>query len=170
VRLVDLIGHVWWPAPRMSMPISSISEPTQFNLVLDKNVVGIAVQPALARLSRGNYRMSAGVRVFAGVLIRRAIAAQRYAACLACPQMHPIATDLYALFAFVAFRLLNRVDRIKMRTAASSHRRVSLFRVTRTRNDRDPRAQQSHQMCAASPLGRPDESCLTIGTRYSIKS
>ena len=121
-----MIGHVWWPASQMSMLISSNSEAEEFNSVLDKNLVEIAVQPALARLSRSDYRMSAGVRVFGGVFVRRAIAAQRYAACLACPQMHPVATDLYALFAFGAFRLFNRVDRIKMRTAAGAH---TLFTV-----------------------------------------
>ena len=70
--------------------------------------------------------MSAGVRVFGGVFVRRAIAAQRYAACLARPQMHPITADLYALFAFEAFRLLDRFDRIKMRTAEGAH---TLFTV-----------------------------------------
>ena len=121
VCLVELIGPVWWAGTSDVNAYQSISEAEEFNSVLDKNVVGIAVQPALARLSRSYHRMSAGVRVFGGVFVRRAIAAQRYAACLTRPQMHPVATDLYALFAFGAFRLLNRVDRIKMRTAAGAH-------------------------------------------------
>ena len=51
--------------------------------------------------------MLTGVRVFAGMLIRRAVAAQRDAACLARAQMDPIAVDLYALFAFTTLRLLD---------------------------------------------------------------
>ena len=61
----------------------------------------------LARLRRRDYRMSTGVRVFAGVLIRRAIAAQRDSTRLACSEVHPIGTDLYAFFAFAAMGLLD---------------------------------------------------------------
>ncbi len=70
--------------------------------------------------------MSTGMRVFAGVLIRRAVAAQRYAARLARPQMHPIGTDLHAFFAFATMRLLDRFngDRIQMRTPLSIHDRL----------------------------------------------
>jgi hypothetical protein len=38
--------------------------------IFDEGLIGIAVQPMLARLRRCDYRMSTGVRVFAGVLIR----------------------------------------------------------------------------------------------------
>ena len=54
--------------------------------------------------------MSAGVRVFAGVLIWRTVAAQSNSTGLARPEMHPIGTDLYALFAFAPVRLLDRVN------------------------------------------------------------
>ena len=51
--------------------------------------------------------MSTGVRVFAGMLIRRTVAAKRYAARLTRPEMHPVAADLYAFFAFPPMRLLD---------------------------------------------------------------
>jgi hypothetical protein len=65
--------------------------------------------------------MSTGARVFTGMLIRRAVAAQRDSTRLARPEMHPIGTNLYAFFAFATMRLLDRLnrDRIQMRT--SSH-------------------------------------------------
>jgi len=51
--------------------------------------------------------MPGGMRVFAGVTVRRAVAAKCYAALLAGSQMHPICADFDALFAFVALRLLD---------------------------------------------------------------
>ncbi|MGC2626292.1 MAG: hypothetical protein WA269_05590 [Candidatus Udaeobacter sp.] len=94
--------------------------------IFSEGLVWIAVQPMLARLRRCNHRMSTGVGVFAGVLIRRAVAAQRDSTRLACPQMHPIRTDLYAFFAFATMRLLDRLnrDRIQMRTASGTHDRL----------------------------------------------
>jgi hypothetical protein len=65
--------------------------------------------------------MPARVRVFAGVPIRRAVAAKRDAASLASPKMHPLRGDLYALFAFTALRLFNRLDRVKMRATSIGH-------------------------------------------------
>ena len=69
--------------------------------------------------------MSASVRVFAGMLVWRAVAAERDSARLARPQMNPVGTDLHAFFAFAALRLLDRLDRnrIQMRTASVGHRR-----------------------------------------------
>jgi hypothetical protein len=61
------------------------------------------------------------VRVFTGVLIRRAVAAKRNSTCLTRPQMHPVAADLYAFFAFPAFRLFDGFDRVEMRTASGGH-------------------------------------------------
>jgi hypothetical protein len=55
--------------------------------------------------------MPTGVRVFAGVLIRRAVAAQRDSTRLTRPEMHPVGTGLYAFFAFATMRLLDRLDR-----------------------------------------------------------
>jgi hypothetical protein len=74
---------------------------------LRKRVVRIAVQPTLARLTGCNDRMPGCVRVFARMPIRRAIAAERHAACLAGPQMNPVVADFDALFAFAALRLFN---------------------------------------------------------------
>ena len=70
--------------------------------------------------------MSTGVRVFAGVLIWRAVAAQRDSTRLARPEMHPIGTDLHAFFALAPVRLLDRLNlyRIQMRTASSIHDRL----------------------------------------------
>ena len=95
--------------------------------IFGKGVVRIAVQPMFARLRRCDYRMSTGMRVFAGVLIRRAVAAQRDSTRLARPEMHPVGTDLYAFFAFATMRLLDRLnngDRIQMRTPSGTHDRL----------------------------------------------
>jgi hypothetical protein len=78
--------------------------------------------------------MPALVRVFAGVTVRRAVAAERDAAFLARSQMHPGCADLHAFFAFAALRLFDRRERVEMRTATVRHYSVSLFRVLRTRN------------------------------------
>ena len=80
----------------------------------------------LGRLRRRDHRMSTGVRVLAGVLIRRAVAAQRDSTRLARPEMHPIRTDLHAFFAFATVRLLDRLnrDRIQMRTSSRTHDRL----------------------------------------------
>jgi hypothetical protein len=51
--------------------------------------------------------MPAGVRVFAGMPVRRAVAAERDATRLARAQMDPGRTDLHAFFAFTALRLLD---------------------------------------------------------------
>jgi hypothetical protein len=81
----------------------------------------------LARLRRCDHGMSASVRMFAGVLIWRAVAAQRDSTCLARPQMNPVAADLYAFFAFATMRLLDRLnrDRIQMRTPSGTHDRLA---------------------------------------------
>ena len=47
------------------------------------------------------------MRVLAGVTVRRAVAAERDAAFLAGPQMHPVCADLHAFFAFTALRLFD---------------------------------------------------------------
>ena len=80
----------------------------------------------LARLRRCDHRMSTGVRMFAGVLIRRAVAAQRDSTRLARSKVHPIGTDLYAFFAFAPVRLLDRLNRncIQMRTTLGVHDRL----------------------------------------------
>ena len=71
--------------------------------------------------------MSGGARVFAGVLVRRAVAAQRDTALLTGAQMHPFRSDLHALSAFGDFRQFDRRDRVEMRAAAIGHLRLLLF-------------------------------------------
>ena len=65
--------------------------------------------------------MPARVRVFAGVRVRRAVRAERDATRLARSQMHPLAADPHALFAFTALRLLDGFDRVEMRAASVGH-------------------------------------------------
>ena len=65
--------------------------------------------------------MPTRVRVFAGMMVWRAVATERDSTCLAGPQMNPVGTDLHAFFAFAALRLLDGLDRIEMRTASVSH-------------------------------------------------
>jgi hypothetical protein len=71
--------------------------------------------------------MLTGVRVFAGVLIRRAVAAQRDSTRLARPQVNPVAANLHAFFAFTPMRLLDRLNRnrIQVRTASGTHDRLA---------------------------------------------
>jgi len=58
--------------------------------------------------------MPGGMRVFAGVTVRRAVAAKCYAALLAGSQMHPICADFDALFAFLTLRMFYRPNRLQM--------------------------------------------------------
>ena len=104
------------------------------NLIFRKRVVRITVQPALARLRRRDDGMSGRVRVFSGVPIWRAVAAERDAAFLAGPEMHPVCADLHAFFAFAALRLFDQCDCVEMSASLVRHYSVSLFRVMGTRN------------------------------------
>jgi hypothetical protein len=51
--------------------------------------------------------MSASMRVLGGVAVRRTVAAERNATCLAGPQVDPVVADLNALGAFAALRLFD---------------------------------------------------------------
>jgi hypothetical protein len=51
--------------------------------------------------------MPGGVGMFAGVTVRRAVAAERNAARLTSAQMDPLCADLHALLAFAALRLFD---------------------------------------------------------------
>ena len=95
------------------------------DLIFRKGAVRITVKPALARLRRSNHRMPALVRVFAGVTVRRAVAAERDAAFLARSQMHPVCAGLHAFFAFAALRLFDRRDRVDVGTGR--HTSLPLF-------------------------------------------
>lgn len=65
--------------------------------------------------------MPARVRVLACMPVWRAVAAECRAARLTGAQMHPVRTDLHALFAFTALRLFDRIDRVKMRATSIGH-------------------------------------------------
>jgi len=78
--------------------------------------------------------MAAGTRVFAGVPIRGAIAAERDAALLARAQMYPGGADLHTFLTFAALRLFDRSDRLDMRAGWVRHYKSSLFRLKITRN------------------------------------
>src|SRR5512132_2350320 len=71
-------------------------------LVLRKRVVRITVQPALPRLGRGDYGMTADLRVPGGVAVERIVAAKGRAALLAGAQMDPTGAHFHAFFALVA--------------------------------------------------------------------
>ena len=75
--------------------------------IFAKHLIGVAIQPTLPRLCGRDDRMSRRVRVFAGVPVRRAVAAKRNSTCLAGAQMNPRCADLYAFFAFTALRLFD---------------------------------------------------------------
>ncbi len=96
-------------------------------LIFAKRLVRIAVQPALGRLRRRDDRMSTRARVLGCVAVWRAVAAERYAACLTRAQMYPGRTDLHAFFAFATMRLLDGFNRnrIQMRTASAAHDRLA---------------------------------------------
>ncbi len=119
LRRVCFLGFVRPPMVASAWDVNAYFKPSRSRRnsiqVLDEDIVGIAVQPVLTRLSRGDHRMSAGVRMFGRVPVRRAVAAQRDSTCLARPQMHPIAADLHAFFTFGALRLFDRFNRIQMR-------------------------------------------------------
>jgi hypothetical protein len=65
--------------------------------------------------------MPACTRMFARMTIRRAVAAQRFAALLARAQMDPGRADLYALFTFQTLRMFDILDCVQMRTASVVH-------------------------------------------------
>ena len=89
--------------------------------ILGKGIVGIAIQPTLTWLRRGDYRMFTSLRVLRGVTIRRVVTTQRRAARLTGPQMHPSRADLHALFAFSPLRMFDSRNRLYVRTSFFSH-------------------------------------------------
>ena len=89
--------------------------------VFGKRVIRIAIEPAFARLRGSDHRVSAGASMFAGVLIRRAVAAQGHSAFLARSQMHPACADFYAFATLEMRRMFHLGYRGKMSTAFVSH-------------------------------------------------
>ena len=68
-------------------------------------------------------------RMLASMTIRRTVAAQGYATCLARAKMDPKRADFHALGAFANFRILQRSDLVEMRTAATTHGDFPLLAV-----------------------------------------
>ncbi|HET6670066.1 MAG TPA: hypothetical protein VFH15_07510 [Pyrinomonadaceae bacterium] len=58
--------------------------------------------------------MATRVRVLRGVSIRRVVAAQRGATCLASAQVHPARTNLHTFFAYPSLRMFDVRDRSDM--------------------------------------------------------
>ena len=95
--------------------------PSRRSLILGEGGIGIAIEPALSRLRGRDDWMPARARVFAGVLIRRAVATQRHAALLAGAQMHPLRPDLHTLRALGAGGMFDRSDSRKMGATSVGH-------------------------------------------------
>ena len=98
-----------------------MDSPSRRSLILGKGGIGIAIEPALARLGGRDDWMPARPRVFAGVLIRRAVATQRHATLLAGAQMHPLRPDLHTLRALAAVRKFDGRDGGKMAATSVGH-------------------------------------------------
>ena len=76
--------------------------------------------------------MTRRVRVFARMLVRRAVAAQGNATLLAGPEMDPLRADFHALSAFGDLGMLHRINGVEMRAAAIGHNYfVLLFEARR---------------------------------------
>src|SRR5437588_1636816 len=85
-------------------------------------VVRITIQPPLPRLLRGDHRMTGGAGVLGGMLVGRAVAAQRGAALLARSQVDPVRADLHALGALPALGVPHGRDRTEVSAAIVGHR------------------------------------------------
>jgi predicted transporter len=92
--------------------------------IFHKGIVGVAVEPAFTQLSGSDDRMPGAVRVFAGVLIWRAIAAERNSTRLTRPQVDPLRPDLYTLIALAAFCAFDVRNRFEVRTRGIIHDRI----------------------------------------------
>src|SRR5256885_13076939 len=98
---------------------SSLSMPTPPASVFRELVVRITIQPPLPRLLRGDHRMTGGAGVLGGMLVGRAVAAQRGAALLARSQVDPVRADLHALGALPALGVPHGRDRTEVSAARS---------------------------------------------------
>src|SRR5207237_3043025 len=92
-----------------------------------ETVVRITIEPPRPRLLGSDHGVSARPRMLGGMLVGRAVAAQRGAALLAGAQMHPLRVDLHALGALPALAVSHRSDRLEMNAARVGHRAPRLF-------------------------------------------
>src|SRR2546430_7122700 len=95
--------------------------------IFREHVVRVTVQPPLARLLQRHHRVLGGAGVLRGMLVGRAVAAQRRAALLAGSQMHPLRADLHALGALPALAVSHGGDRLEMLAACIGHREPRLL-------------------------------------------
>src|SRR5258706_8062010 len=89
--------------------------------VFREPIIGKAVEPALARFSGCDDRMSARLRVPRGVSVRRVVATQRPAALLTRAEVNPAVARFHTLFAFALLCMLHHSDRIQMGAASAGH-------------------------------------------------
>ena len=83
--------------------------------ILAEDIIDEAIEPVFADFSGRQDRVVADASVLARVAVRRGIAAECAAACLAGAQMHTAIARLYAFFALAMTRSLDAADRIDVR-------------------------------------------------------
>jgi hypothetical protein len=69
--------------------------------------------------------MARGVRMFTGMAVRRAVAAQGDPTLLTRAQVHPVIADFHTFSAFANFRLFHGCDRAEMRAGSVRHYKIS---------------------------------------------
>src|SRR5205807_5013156 len=95
--------------------------------IFRETVVRITIEPPLPRLLGSDHGVSGRPRMLGGMLVGRAVAAQRRAALLAGAQMHPLRLDLHALGALPALGMSHGGDRLEVNAARVGHRAPRLF-------------------------------------------
>jgi len=83
-KVLGQLPTYWWLIMATPPPLQG-----RYSSIFAKRVVRIAIQPPLGGLRRSDDRMPGGVRVFAGVTVRRAITTKCHSALLTGAKMHP---------------------------------------------------------------------------------
>src|SRR5262245_33026025 len=98
-----------WCADMRCAPVTKPTGPRHHGSasVLGVRLVGITEQRSFTGLCRSDDRMLRSMGVLGRVLVRRAVAAQRRAASLACPKVNPRGVDLHAFLARLPLRGLH---------------------------------------------------------------
>src|SRR2546426_4594759 len=118
--------------------------------ILGEGIVGIAVQPTLAGLRRGDRGVPAGGGMLRGVAVGRVVAAERGAALLTRSEMHPVPADLHALVTHAPLRLLDRRNRAQVRTGSNRRHACPLLLI-----DRCVKLTKNGGPCGGGDLGPP---------------